>query len=83
MPLVKSLITPVDRDAPALDHHPGLARRDHDRRGAVALGGGHELERDRHLADRAVGADRQDDPLAGQMAAAEVVSIRSGVAGSR
>ena len=38
MPWAKSLMTPVDGHAPALDHHPGLAGRDHDRRVAGARG---------------------------------------------
>ena len=54
----------VDRDAPALDHHPGLAGRHERDRVAARLGGSPELEGDRHLADRAVAADGQDHPLA-------------------
>ena len=60
---------PVHRHAPALDHHPGLAGRDHDRRSAVAPRGRDQLEGDRHLADRAVGADGQDHALARQVPA--------------
>ena len=54
----------VDRDAPALDHHPGLAGRHERDRVAGRLRGSPQLEGDRHLADRAVAADRQDHPLA-------------------
>src|SRR5215207_2139618 len=47
----------IHGDPPACDHDPGLAGRDED--GSVALAAGFEieLERDRFLADRAVGAD--------------------------
>ena len=55
---------PVDRDAPAVDHHPGLAGRHERRRAARRERRRPELEGDRHLADRAVGADGQDHPLA-------------------
>ena len=55
---------PVDRHAPALDHHPGLAGRHERRLVAGRQGRAPQLERDRHLADRAVAADRQDHPLA-------------------
>ena len=47
---------PVDGDPPALDHHPGLAGRDEDPLEARGVRGGPQLERHRHLADRAVGA---------------------------
>ena len=62
---------PVDGDAPALDHHPGLAGRHED--GPVAGGQRRatQLERDRHLADRAVAADGQDHPLARAVAPAD------------
>ena len=61
----------VDRDAPALDHHPGLAGR-HERRGVAGREcGAPQLECDGHLADRAVAADRQDDPLARCMTASD------------
>ena len=60
---------PVDRDAPALDHHPGLAGRDERRAIAAGHGRPRQLERDRHLADRAVAADGQDHPLARRVAA--------------
>ena len=60
---------PVDGHAPALDHHPGLAGRDHDRRGAVAPRRRDQLQGHRHLADRAVGADGQDHALARQVPA--------------
>ena len=71
VPWEKSLIEPVDGDAPALDHHPGLAGR-HER-GPVAggAGGAPQLERDGHLADGAIDADRQDHPLARSVAASD------------
>ena len=61
---------PVDRDAPALDHHPGLAGRD-ERRLAARLRPRplRELQPDGHLADRAVRADGEDHPLARAVAA--------------
>ena len=59
---------PVDGDAPALDHHPGLAGRHERRRGAVTPGGRDQLERDRHLADGAIRPDGQDHPLPGHVA---------------
>ena len=75
---------PVDGDAPALDHHPGLAGRDHDRRGAVAPRRRDQLQGDRHLADRAVRPDRQDHPLARAGAAARPPSPSGrAAAGSR
>ena len=58
---------PIDGHAPALDHHPGLAGRDHGRRRAVAPRGRDQLQGHGHLADRAVGPDRQDHPLARAM----------------
>ena len=53
----------VDGDPPAGDRDPGLPGRDEHasarpRRARLEV----ELERDGHLPDRAVGADRQDDP---------------------
>ena len=54
---------PVHRDAPALDHHPGLAGR-HERGRVTRLEGcPSQFECDGHLADRAVGPDGQDDAL--------------------
>ena len=61
----------IDRDAPALDHHPGLAGRHEHRRLAGRDGRLAQLECDRHLADRAVRRDRQDHALARAMAAAD------------
>ena len=58
---------PIDGHPPALDHHPGLPGR-HER-GLVTgrQGRAPQLERDRHLADRAVAADREDHSLPGPM----------------
>ena len=55
---------PIDGHAPALDHHPGLAGRDHGRRGAVASRGRDQFQGHGHLADRAVRPDGQDHALA-------------------
>ena len=52
----------VDGDPPAGDRDPGLAGRHEHRSEAAALRLAVELERDGHLPDRAVGADREDDP---------------------
>ena len=60
---------PVHRDPPALDHHPGLARGDEHDRSAGGLGDAPQLEGDGHLPDRAVRADREQDPLARQVSA--------------
>src|SRR5213075_1217324 len=51
----------VDRDSPAGDHHPRLSRRDEDRPNTASPRLEVELARDRHLPDRAVGADGEDD----------------------
>jgi len=56
---------PVDRNAPAVDHHPGLPRGNEHCPIPRALPRGTERERHGHLADGAVRADRQDHPLAG------------------
>jgi hypothetical protein len=57
----------VHGDAPAVDHHPGLAGG-HERRGVALLERRlPELQRHGHLADRAVRPHRQDHPLAGPM----------------
>ncbi len=61
----------VDGDPPAVDHHPRLSRGDEGNVIAGRPAGVAQLERHRHLADRAVGANRQDDPLAGAVAAPE------------
>ena len=50
----------VDGDAPARDRDPGLPGRDELAAPAAALRLAVELERHRHLPDRAVGADRED-----------------------
>ena len=52
----------VHGDPPAGDRDPGLAGRDEDARQPAAARLEVELERDRLLPDRAVGADGQDDP---------------------
>ena len=52
----------VDGDPPAGDRDPGLPGRDEDRSHPAPLRLAVELERDGHLPDRAVGADREDDP---------------------
>ncbi len=52
----------VDRDAPAGDRDPGLPGRDEPRLDPARPGGAVELERHRHLPDRAVGADGEDVP---------------------
>ena len=51
----------VDGDPPARDRDPSLAGRDEDGAQAAVPGGKVELDRDRLLADRAVGADGEDD----------------------
>ena len=51
----------VDRDPPARDRDPGLPGRDEDRADAALPGSSVELKRHRHLPDRAVGADGQND----------------------
>ena len=70
-PLGEVADQPIDRDAPALDHHPGLAGRDERGGTACGAGGGAELQRDRHLADCAVGSDREDDSLVRTVKAAD------------
>jgi len=54
---------PVDRDAPAVDHHPGLARGNEGHGVPGGAGGVPQLQGHRHLADPAVRADREDHPL--------------------
>ena len=51
----------VDRDAPAGDRDARLAGRDEDRLEPAPARLEVELDRDRLLPDRAVGADREDD----------------------
>src|SRR5205823_12238404 len=51
----------VDRDPPPRDRDPGLAGRDEDRAQTTRLRLAVELERDGHLPDRAVRADREHD----------------------
>src|SRR5262249_31608089 len=51
----------VDGDAPAGDGDPGLARRDEDGLEPATARFDVELDGDGLLADRAIGADRQDD----------------------
>src|SRR5207247_5308150 len=51
----------VDGDPPARDRDPRLPGRDELARDAAAAGLAVELERHRHLSDRAVGADREYD----------------------
>ena len=51
----------VDRDAPARDRDPGLPRRHEDRTQPALSRLAVELERHGHLADRAIGADREHD----------------------
>ena len=51
----------VNRDPPPGDRDSGLPGRDEDRSQAALLRLAVELERDGHLSDRAVGADREDD----------------------
>ena len=50
----------VDRDPPACDRHPRLARRHELAADAAAARLAVELERHGHLPDRAVGADGED-----------------------
>src|SRR5215210_5380897 len=52
----------VDGDPPTRDRDSGLAGRHELRRDAARAGGAVELERNGHLPDRTVGADREDDP---------------------
>ena len=62
---------PIDGDAPAVDHHPGLPGGNEGDGVPGGAGGVAQLQGDRHLADRAVRADRQDHPLAGAVAPAD------------
>ena len=68
----------VDGDAPAGDRDPGLAGG-HERRVQPARArGGVELERDGHLADRAVGADGVHDAHVGAVGAGHAQAGRRG-----
>jgi hypothetical protein len=58
---MKSATTGVDGDPPAGDRHPRLPGRHELARDAAPPRLGVEFERDGHLPDRAIGADREDD----------------------